>query len=139
MMIHLAFTGTQCGMTPAQRQKFLDVLAGLCPVWFHHGDCTGADAQAHDHARMVCRIYVHPSDVYGKRAWCAGEIVDLPRQPLDRNRIMVDIGEALIACPKSMVEELRSGTWATIRYARKSHKPVHIIWPDGSYIPPPPS
>jgi hypothetical protein len=58
--------------------------------------------------------------------------------PLDRNKMMVDDCEALIATPRLMVEELRSGTWSTIRYARKCRKPVHIVWPDGSYIAPPP-
>jgi len=34
--------------------------------------------------------------------------------------------------PKGKVEEWRgSGTWATIRYARKVGKPVTIIYPDG--------
>jgi hypothetical protein len=37
----------------------------------------------------------------------------------------------VIAAPMSSAEILRSGTWATIRYARKAGKPVLIIWPNG--------
>ncbi len=38
----------------------------------------------------------------------------------------------MVAAPKSFAEELRSGTWATVRYARKQKKPVVIVFPDGS-------
>jgi hypothetical protein len=138
-MIQCAFTGTRRGMTAAQWAKFLDVLAGLAPQWFHHGDCVGADAQAHSAAVRVCEIHIHPCTIAAKRAWCAGaHLMSIPLPPLDRNKMMVDDCEALIATPRLMVEELRSGTWSTIRYARKCRKPVHIIWPDGSYIAPPP-
>jgi outer membrane protein insertion porin family len=50
--------------------------------------------------------------------------------PLDRNRAIVDSCDVLIACPKGP-EEQRSGTWATVRYARKQKKRIVIIWPDG--------
>lgn len=138
-MKHLAFTGTQRGMTPVQRTRWRNVVAGMLPEVFHHGDCIGADAQAHDDIRPAGPfVHVHPCTINGKRAWCSGDRMSIPLPPLDRNRVMVDDSEALIACPGSMVEELRSGTWATIRYARKMRKPVHIIWPDGSYVAPPP-
>lgn len=48
-----------------------------------------------------------------------------------RNHDIVDATEWLIATPKKF-EEIRSGTWATVRYAKKVKKPVTIIWPDGS-------
>jgi hypothetical protein len=35
-----------------------------------------------------------------------------------------------LACPRGYTEELRSGTWATIRYARKTGVPYVIIFPD---------
>jgi hypothetical protein len=28
-------------------------------------------------------------------------------------------------------ERLRSGTWATVRYARKLRKPITILWANG--------
>lgn len=137
-MKHLAFTGTQRGMTPLQHVRFRNVVAGLLPDEFHHGDCIGADAEAHDDVvRTASRVHVHPCTINGKRAWRVGAFLYIPLPPLDRNRVMVDDCEALIACPGAMVEELRSGTWTTIRYARRQRKPVHIIWPDGSYVAPP--
>jgi hypothetical protein len=38
----------------------------------------------------------------------------------------------LLAVPKGMIEELRSGTWSTIRRAKKHGINVVICWPDGS-------
>mmetsp|Transcript_30358 Transcript_30358/g.39138 ORF Transcript_30358/g.39138 Transcript_30358/m.39138 type:complete len:93 (+) Transcript_30358:152-430(+) len=38
----------------------------------------------------------------------------------------------LIAFPPTSIEIQRSGTWATIRYARKKNKAVMIINPDGT-------
>ena len=140
-MKHIAFTGTQRGMTDEQERTLPNVLCAVCSVgdWFHHGDCIGADAQAHQHAKMAAlRTHVHPCNIPTKRAFCIGDAASPVAPPLDRNRVMVDLSYALIATPKSMVEELRSGTWATIRYARKRGVPVHIIWPDGQYVPPPP-
>jgi predicted Rossmann fold nucleotide-binding protein DprA/Smf involved in DNA uptake len=37
----------------------------------------------------------------------------------------------MIATPHSYVEIGRSGTWATVRYARKAGKPIYLILPDG--------
>lgn len=126
-------------MTAAQRSKFYDVFAGMLPDWLHHGDCIGADAEAHEAAlRMGTLIYIYPSTAR-TRAWCQGAaMMAAPKPPLDRNPDIVNAGECVIATPGQMVEELRSGTWAAIRYARRVRKPVHIIWPDGSYVPPPP-
>ena len=52
---------------------------------------------------------------------------------LERNRDIVDACDILIACPRTLKEELRSGTWATVRYARKVGKPVAILWNNGKY------
>ena len=38
--------------------------------------------------------------------------------------------ETEIACPAENKEVMRSGTWATIRYAKRIKKPITIIWPD---------
>lgn len=150
-MKHVAFTGTQAGWTPQQSRVFREVFTALAPYWFHHGDCIGADAQAHDAVSIIASstcIYTHPCNIFGKRAFRMGVACAAPLPPLDRNRVMIDhvegslqIGDGggLIATPRLMVEELRSGTWATIRYARKRKVPVHIIWPDGTYIAPPPT
>lgn len=55
-----------------------------------------------------------------------------PLPPLERNHRIVDACDVLIACPKDAQEQLRSGTWATVRYARKQGKRVIVITPDGT-------
>lgn len=63
------------------------------------------------------------------RAWhCA---VLEPKPYLVRNKDIVNASEGMLAAPRGP-EELRSGTWSTIRYARKCRKKVLIMWPDGS-------
>ena len=54
--------------------------------------------------------------------------------PLARNRIIAARCDALLACPAEPDEQLRSGTWSTIRYARKAGKPITIIRPDGGVL-----
>jgi hypothetical protein len=39
----------------------------------------------------------------------------------------VDETEFLIGAPKEDEEVLRSGTWSTIRYSKKSNKPKKIL------------
>ncbi len=136
-MKHLAFTGTQAGMTGPQRARFRGLMRALRPATFHHGDCVGADAEAHDDVVGTTRVHIHPCTISDKRAWKGQAfVIEAPAPPLERNRVMVDVSEALVATPKGMIEELRSGTWATIRYARKQKKPVHICWPNGTYTGP---
>lgn len=64
------------------------------------------------------------------------DIVKPIRQPLDRNRLMVIAATSVIATPKSEKEELRSGTWMTIRYAKEQKRTVYIVYPNGEiFIP----
>jgi hypothetical protein len=131
---HIGFTGTQVGMTVNQLRELKTLLLTLLPTDFHHGDCIGADAQAHDLVLETIPIkvfmHIHPPDVRSKRAFKIGD--DLwPEKPyLVRNHDIVDATTILIATPKGP-EELRSGTWATIRYARKQKKHIYIVYPDG--------
>ncbi len=105
------------------------LLERLSPSEFHHGDCIGADKEAHEMVREFhpeCLIVGHPPSNQIKRA---GTLCDIfrPALPyLDRNHAIVDAVSVLIAAPKDPSEQLRSGTWATIRYAR-GKIPVHIL------------
>ena len=54
-----------------------------------------------------------------------------PKPYLERNKDIVDETGLLIATPKGE-EIVRSGTWSTIRYARKNHKKIIIIMPNGN-------
>lgn len=137
-MNRLGFTGTQIGMTQAQRITLAMCLATLDPASLAHGDCIGSDEQAHAMALTACvRVYIHPPLDVSKRAWCEGATyVFAPDEYLVRNRAIVDACDILIATPKRMIEELRSGTWATVRYARRlrgaNRKQVIVINPDGT-------
>ena len=128
----VGFTGTQEGMNALQKAMFVGVIARLCPAEFHHGDCIGADMEAHDLIRQHlprCRIVVHPPDINDKRAYSECDDVRPAKPYLVRNKAIVFSCDELVAAPKSRIEELRSGTWSTIRAARKAGKPVHMVWP----------
>jgi hypothetical protein len=129
----LGFTGTQLGMTWFQIQTILDMFRYQDKFTaVHHGDCLGADQQMHHLALLAgLKVVIHPPQDPRKRAYCSGaNVTVLDAFPyLIRNHDIVDACHELVATPKTHVEELRSGTWATIRYARKVGKPVHIIEP----------
>lgn len=103
-----------------------------------HGDCVGADSFFD---QIVCDRTawlreLHPSDLPDTRAnshlFRPERVMRVhpPAPPLERNVRIVRRVDLLLACPRG-VETLRSGTWATIRLARKQEVPVRIIWPDG--------
>lgn len=133
----IGFTGTQKGLTPFQKQKLLSILMRLrrFESLFRHGDCVGADAEANEIAnRLDYKIILHPPLVRRKRAFCeAKNLKTLPEKDyLDRNNDIANFCNLLIACPKEFKEQLRSGTWSTVRRARKVCKKMIIIFPDGS-------
>ena len=73
------------------------------------------------------------SKIPSKRAHHPSTTVMEPSiDPLARNRIIVSTSDEMLALPGEMTEQRRSGTWATIRFARKHGTPMKIIYPDGS-------
>jgi len=149
-MLHVGFTGTKEGMTIAQLTRFTDVIFVLAMasvvtsekryghyLAFHHGDCVGADAEAHDivHRTTNAYIYIHPPTNDAYQAHKIGNFNHPPKPYLERNHDIVDESNILIATPGQMQEKLRSGTWATIRYAKYAKKvmiPIIFIWPNGT-------
>jgi len=130
----IGFSGTRKGMTSQQKQVMECLLSKLPKITFaHHGDCIGADAEFHQACLNIhIAIVIHPPSDNKNRANCIGFAEEMPPAPyLERDRRIVDSTELLIATPAGK-EHLRSGTWTTIRYARKRKKPVIIIEPDGS-------
>jgi hypothetical protein len=128
----IGFTGTRRGMTTKQLAAVHQYLSA--DVELHHGDCIGADSQMHAIAQTIgCRIILHPPSDTALRAWSQGaHYIFKPLNYIKRNHDIVDISDALIAAPYEVTEKLRgSGTWATIRYARKVNKPTIIIYPNG--------
>jgi len=130
----ISFTGTRKGMSKYQIDTFVKLLYEYGAQVFIHGDCVGADADAHVLAMSQgIEVLKRPCNIERQRAFTdGGRVVAEPEAPLIRNRKIVDDGEQLIACPGTFHEEQRSGTWATIRYAKRNDKPVTIIWPDGT-------
>lgn len=132
----LGFTGTQRGMTERQRATVLYLFNELQLAVLHHGDCVGADAQAHKLAIVLnARIVLHPPNDDKLRAFCGqANGVHPPKPYLARNRDIVrEAHDGLVAAPKGASEEPRSGTWATVRYARKACRKIWIVLPDGTF------
>lgn len=130
---NLGFTGTQHGATRAQMTKVAELLTGeLMPEHaLHVGDCVGADEQAAWLAWALQVLVVgHPPDKGDKRAFFPHYFATFDPLPyLARNRELVETCDALIACPQTAREELRSGTWATVRHARSRRRLAFIIAP----------
>lgn len=128
----VGFSGSQHGTRPHQFAAIDECIKILGPQEFHHGDCVGADDDAHRIARKWgARIVIHPPIVGTKRAFLHGDETRESKPYIERNHDIVDETDVLIAAPNSMTERLRSGTWATIRYATKIGKQIYIVYPDG--------
>ena len=136
----LGFTGTRDGLTDAQRRSLKDVVRALDPAKVHHGDCWGADAEFDKICaqRGVHRTAWPGTNAAGEsptRAYCDADIIHRAMPYLRRDRIIAESGvDGLIACPNSPKERMRSGTWATVRMARKLGRGITIINPDGSIV-----
>jgi len=133
----VGFTGTRNGMSAAQLQVVGKLLLEFSPEEFHHGNCIGADVQAETmvgRQLTQCLIHRHPCTLGGQQSIIPappGTIVHKEKPPLDRNWDIVDASTVIVATPKEKMEIRRSGTWATIRYARKAGRPLYIVYPDG--------
>lgn len=126
----LGFTGTQEGMSDGQKAEFARKVRHLQPVEFHHGDCVGADAEAHELVRVnvpSCVIHSHPPTDERRRAFCKADVVHPAKDFIPRNHDIVDECDFLFAAPRRNEMELRSGTWATYRYALECLKGHEII------------
>lgn len=93
----------------------------------------GADAEAANVAyTMGIPVISFPPDNPYKRAFFRNVSEErFPAPHLERNRAIVDYTDIMVAAPKGFREEVRSGTWYTVRYARKIGKRCIIVHPDG--------
>lgn len=55
------------------------------------------------------------------------EVIETNSPPLKRNHTILDHSQYLVGFPKGPKEERRSGTWATIRYAKAREMPTKIV------------
>ena len=134
MVLSVGFTGTQKGLMRSQRNTLVDLFKVLKlegAVELHHGDCEGADDQAHDLAvDLGFRMIGHPPLDSSKRVFRDFDDTHARYDYLVRNQHIVNETSILIACPQGP-EELRSGTWATVRKARRLARRIIVIKPDG--------
>lgn len=130
--IKYGFTGTRNGMSTEQKNNVIKLLQkdidDKKKIEAHHGDCIGADKDFHNICtNLKITVIIHPPDNDKLRAFCKSDNVRNQLPYLDRNKNIVNETNILIACPVSKDEELRSGTWMTIRYAKKINRPVLIF------------
>lgn len=125
-------------MQPNQKLELVEYLRHLKDsgyTHFHHGDCIGADAQAAKLAKGFGFVIIchpgHPKDKENTMYRAFTDFNDATHRIksfIDRDHDIVNASESMIATPAGE-EQVRSGTWTTIRYAKKQQKPVHIIYP----------
>lgn len=152
----IGFTGTQIGMTKYQKDQVLNILKLKQCTEFCQGDCIGSDDESVDIAiEAGVRIFsIFPPDNSTKRVfrfdpekltkhitnytgWLDRSYIGIlikvrwfPVEPyLERNKKIVNNCAFMIATPKGLDEEIRSGTWQTIRYAWKIKRDITIISP----------
>lgn len=138
-MIHVGFTGTSRGMRLKQARRIEDVIKSMGlrhlgpQVTAHVGDCVGADAEFYGMARRhAWRIIGHVPINPNHRAFL-DYTEEMPKLPyLDRNRKIVESCQLLIGAPYEMEEQMRGGTWWTLRHARHRGRAHVIVYPDGS-------
>lgn len=118
----------------AELKSRLWMLHGGCgprvDPWLLHGDCSGADSLAHDIAKaMGYFIHVYPPKIDTFRAFKVGfDLIEKPDAYYARNRAIAEECDVLVAVPKKPEsQDLRSGTWQTVRMARQLGKKVYII------------
>jgi hypothetical protein len=76
-------------------------------------------------------VVVHPPlNTKAVFDWSDADVILPAKNYLRRNHDIVDCCDILIAMPCENKEVLRSGVWATIRYAKKTGKIVFIIYPE---------
>lgn len=132
----IGFTGTREGMTYEQKSRFAVEIAAYDQLTFVHGDCIGADEEAHEIAmkHTGCRIEIRGCNYPNMRAYCKGAAVTHQiASPLARNRVIVETCHRLIGCPRVAAwrDLKRGGSVYTIRFAIRFPRHTTVIAPNG--------
>lgn len=141
--MRIGFTGTSEGMLAHQRSTVRELMLQLIArkkllPEGHHGLCIGADAQFNDLCDELAVYTVgYPGVTKSGKPYKRATVLVCHTYPekqfLKRNRDIVAAVDVMIATPRQFDEQwMGSGTWATIRYARKMKKELYIVWPDGT-------
>lgn len=132
----VGFTGTLQGPTSQQNDAMRKLFRKLAISRFVHGGAPGCDTIAHYAVRRRhpnILIEIHPGPFSGSTVWLPmGNCEIYPELPsLERDRVIVGRIQGLVAIPRTDREELGSGTWSTVRYAREIGCPIYIIRKNG--------
>lgn len=132
--VSIGFTGTQKGMTVFQFDAVCTEIKSYVEqydeVVCHHGDCIGADNQFHAIAtHFGAKTHIHPPIDESKRAFADGDVIEEPKKYDKRNYDIVNASDVMLATPKQANEIRRSGTWMTVRYAKKQKKQLMVFDP----------
>lgn len=132
MTIKLGMTGNRNGITDQAMTKLKEFIQNNDISEAHHGDCIGADTDFHN----ICvsnniKIVIHPPNNASQRSFCKSDTIKPEKPYIVRNHNIVDNTDILIAFPATKFEVLRSGTWSTIRYAKKKNRKILLVYSDG--------
>lgn len=134
----IGFTGTRHGMTDEQYDAVKELVRihdYFHDITFHHGDCVGADQEAHGIVtKFNIRTVVHPPVMTSLRAYCKGWLVLDPKPYDQRNLDIVAASDLVIAAPANEHELPYGGTWQVVRFSRKLNKPCKIVLPSGVVV-----
>ena len=138
----VGFTGTRKGLSEKQRKTLISQIETFKEnesILGYHGDCIGADAEFHEIlVNFGFHIVIYPPFKDDFRAFCdtGTFIIKEPKSYFERNRLIVNDCDLLIACPfmenETDLENYKGGTQYTIEYALTRNKKVIIIYRDGS-------
>lgn len=127
----LGMTGNRSGLSNEIKKMAKDFLEKNSVSEVHHGDCLGSDTDFHNLCESInIKIIIHPPINKKMRAFCKSDFILPEKDYIKRNHDIVDDTEMLIAFPSTNKEILRSGTWSTIRYAKKKKRKILIIYPN---------
>jgi hypothetical protein len=129
--IRIGFTGNRNGLRPNQEEQIKLILDEYENIIVLHGDCVGSDTDFHKicvNYKNKIKIHIYPPNNPTMRAFNDGDKVMEEKSYLERNMDIVKNSDILIACPVDKnKEELRSGTWSTVRQAKKYGIPVYLF------------
>jgi len=132
----IGFTGNRHGINPEQKLGIISILDKYDNLIVSHGDCIGSDTDFHNicidyrnaNPNKKLRIDIYPPNYPRFRAFNKGDLLMDEKPYLERNSDIINNSSILIACPiDKNKEELRSGTWSTVRKARKQKLTIYIL------------
>lgn len=126
----IGFTGTRkiWDVDDYRQLELKNLIEKLNPSIVIHGCAYGADTLFHSICKNLSLKIIGYPGFYNGLPKEDFYFLNENKKPLLRNKDIVRQCDLLIALPiNPLIEEQRSGTWATIRFARKLNKQIIII------------